>query len=95
MRPRRAHLSTPDRTGKVGRAETVSTIAWLIGHVADAGIGERRRQAREQLDRLSDREREVAVAIGLGSPAPRSAGSRTRWWCYPRESASPSAISTK
>ena len=35
-------------------------------HVADAGIGERQREAREQLDRLSDREREVAVAIGLG-----------------------------
>ena len=38
----------------------------LIGHVADAGIGEPKRHAREQLDRLTDREREVAVAIGLG-----------------------------
>ena len=38
----------------------------LIGHVADADIGEPKRHAREQLDRLTDREREVAVAIGLG-----------------------------
>jgi DNA-binding NarL/FixJ family response regulator len=38
----------------------------LIGHVADAGIGERQRHAREQLDRLTEREREVAVALGLG-----------------------------
>jgi DNA-binding NarL/FixJ family response regulator len=28
--------------------------------------GERRRHAREQLDRLTEREREVAVAIGRG-----------------------------
>src|SRR2546423_647197 len=66
MRPRRAHLSTPDRTGRVRRAETVSATAWLIGHVADAGIGERQGPVREQLDRLSGREHEVAVAIGLG-----------------------------
>jgi DNA-binding NarL/FixJ family response regulator len=38
----------------------------LIGHVADSGDDERRRRAREQLDRLTEREREVAVAIGLG-----------------------------
>ena len=38
----------------------------LIGHVTHAGIGERQRHAREQLDRLTEREREVAVAIGLG-----------------------------
>jgi DNA-binding NarL/FixJ family response regulator len=38
----------------------------LIGHVADSEGGERRRHAREQLDRLADREREVAVAIGHG-----------------------------
>ena len=40
----------------------------LIAHVA-ASAGEtdaRRRQAREKLDRLSEREREVAVAIGQG-----------------------------
>ena len=35
----------------------------LIGHVTG---GERARHAREQLDRLTDREREVAVEIGLG-----------------------------
>jgi DNA-binding NarL/FixJ family response regulator len=38
----------------------------LIGHVTDSGIGDRRRHAREQLDRLTDREREVAVSVGLG-----------------------------
>ncbi|WP_028059818.1 response regulator [Candidatus Solirubrobacter pratensis] len=38
----------------------------LIGHVTGDGLGDRRRRAREQLDRLTDREREVAVAVGLG-----------------------------
>jgi DNA-binding NarL/FixJ family response regulator len=38
----------------------------LIGHVTEGDGGERRRHAREQLDRLTEREREVAVAIGLG-----------------------------
>jgi DNA-binding NarL/FixJ family response regulator len=38
----------------------------LIEHVADDGISARRAQARELLDRLTDREREVAVAIGQG-----------------------------
>ena len=38
----------------------------LIGHVTDSGMGDRQRHAREQLDRLTEREREVAVAIGLG-----------------------------
>jgi DNA-binding NarL/FixJ family response regulator len=38
----------------------------LIGHVTDSEGGERQRHAREQLDRLTEREREVAVAIGLG-----------------------------
>jgi DNA-binding NarL/FixJ family response regulator len=38
----------------------------LIGHVTDNDGGERKRRAREQLDRLTDREREVAVALGLG-----------------------------
>jgi DNA-binding NarL/FixJ family response regulator len=37
----------------------------LIDHVADSE-GERTRHAREQLYRLTEREREVAVAIGLG-----------------------------
>jgi DNA-binding NarL/FixJ family response regulator len=38
----------------------------LIEHVADDGLSARRAQARELLDRLTDREREVAVAIGHG-----------------------------
>jgi DNA-binding NarL/FixJ family response regulator len=38
----------------------------LIEHVADDGFGGRRARARELLDRLTDREREVAVAIGQG-----------------------------
>jgi len=38
----------------------------LIGHVTGSDDGERRRHAREQLDRLTEREREVAVAIGRG-----------------------------
>jgi DNA-binding NarL/FixJ family response regulator len=38
----------------------------LIGHVTDGGTHDRQRHAREQLDRLTEREREVAVAIGLG-----------------------------
>ena len=38
----------------------------LIGHVTGSDGGERRRHASEQLDRLTDREREVAVAIGRG-----------------------------
>jgi DNA-binding NarL/FixJ family response regulator len=38
----------------------------LIGHVTESGLDERRSHAREQLDRLTEREREVAVAIGLG-----------------------------
>ena len=38
----------------------------LIEHVAEDGLGARRARARELLDRLTDREREVAVAIGQG-----------------------------
>jgi len=38
----------------------------LIEHVADDGLGARRSRASELLDRLTDREREVAVAIGQG-----------------------------
>jgi DNA-binding NarL/FixJ family response regulator len=38
----------------------------LIGHVAGSDGGARRRHAREQLGRLTEREREVAVAIGHG-----------------------------
>jgi DNA-binding NarL/FixJ family response regulator len=38
----------------------------LISHVADDGVGGSRSRARELLDRLTDREREVAIAIGQG-----------------------------
>ena len=38
----------------------------LIQHVADNGLAGRRTHACELLDRLTDREREVAVAIGQG-----------------------------
>jgi DNA-binding NarL/FixJ family response regulator len=38
----------------------------LIGHVTDSEARDRTRSARERLDRLTEREREVAVAIGLG-----------------------------
>jgi DNA-binding NarL/FixJ family response regulator len=38
----------------------------LIGHVTDSESDDRKRHAREQLDRLTKREREVAIAIGLG-----------------------------
>jgi DNA-binding NarL/FixJ family response regulator len=39
----------------------------LIGHVADTGLTARRTHARELLERLTDREREVAEAIGRGA----------------------------
>ncbi|HLK75539.1 MAG TPA: response regulator transcription factor [Streptosporangiaceae bacterium] len=38
----------------------------LIGHVTDREGDDRTRHAREQLDRLTQREREVAIAIGRG-----------------------------
>jgi DNA-binding NarL/FixJ family response regulator len=38
----------------------------LIGHVTDSEARDRTRNARERLDRLTERERDVAVAIGLG-----------------------------
>lgn len=38
----------------------------LIGHVTDGETHARQQHAREQLDRLTEREREVAVAVGLG-----------------------------
>jgi DNA-binding NarL/FixJ family response regulator len=38
----------------------------LIAHVADDGVASRQARAGELLDRLTDREREVAVAIGQG-----------------------------
>ena len=38
----------------------------LIAHLSETGAETRRRQAHTLLDRLSDREREVAVALGRG-----------------------------
>jgi DNA-binding NarL/FixJ family response regulator len=38
----------------------------LIGHVTDSEGDTRERRAREQFQRLTDREREVAIAVGLG-----------------------------
>jgi len=38
----------------------------LISQVTDPETEDRRRHARERLDHLTDREREVAIAIGLG-----------------------------
>jgi DNA-binding NarL/FixJ family response regulator len=38
----------------------------LIEHVSDGDIGERAQRAQAQLRRLTDREREVSLAIGLG-----------------------------
>jgi DNA-binding NarL/FixJ family response regulator len=38
----------------------------LIGHVTDDDHDDRRRHARQRLDRLTDRERQVAIAIGHG-----------------------------
>ncbi|WP_344949503.1 response regulator transcription factor [Sphaerisporangium flaviroseum] len=38
----------------------------LIAHISDTGADARRRHARTVLGRLSDREREVAVAVGRG-----------------------------
>lgn len=46
----------------------------LIEHVADDGLGARRAHACELLDRLTDREREVAVAIGQGKSNAEIAG---------------------
>ena len=46
----------------------------LIEHVADDGRGARRARAGELLDRLTEREREVAVAIGQGKSNAEIAG---------------------
>jgi DNA-binding NarL/FixJ family response regulator len=43
-----------------------SVTAQLIRQVANHPSGDRAASAREQLDRLSEREREVAVAVGRG-----------------------------
>ena len=47
----------------------------LIAHITDTGADARRRHARTVLSQLSEREREVAIAVGRASPTPRSAAS--------------------
>jgi DNA-binding NarL/FixJ family response regulator len=43
-----------------------SVTRQLIEHVADPAAASRRAHARAQLDLLTDREREVATAVGRG-----------------------------
>ena len=43
-----------------------SVTRQLIAHVGDSGANARRQHARAQLARLSEREREVAITVGLG-----------------------------
>jgi DNA-binding NarL/FixJ family response regulator len=41
----------------------------IVGEATDGSeVDKRKRHAREQLERLTDRERDVAIAIGLGKP---------------------------
>jgi DNA-binding NarL/FixJ family response regulator len=55
------------RTVAAGAAILSPTvIRQLIDHVADPAAGPRRKQARTRLATLTDREREVAVAVGRG-----------------------------
>lgn len=55
------------RTVAAGAATLSPTvIRQLIDHIADPAAGPRRSQARISLSRLTDREREVAVALGRG-----------------------------
>jgi len=44
-----------------------SVTRTLLAHVGDAGTSERRRAAGQRLATLTDREREVAVAVGTGA----------------------------
>jgi DNA-binding NarL/FixJ family response regulator len=58
-----------DAIRKVAAGEPMlspSVTAQLIRQVASHPTGDRAARAREQLDRLSEREREVAVAVGRG-----------------------------
>jgi DNA-binding NarL/FixJ family response regulator len=49
----------------------------LVEHVAESGGEARRARARNALERLTDREREVARALGEGKSKPRSRRSST------------------
>jgi DNA-binding NarL/FixJ family response regulator len=44
-----------------------SVTRTLLAHVGDDGVSERRRAARQRLATLTDREREVALAVGSGA----------------------------
>ena len=55
------------RTVAAGAATLSPTVLrQLIDHIADPAASPRRSQARASLARLTDREREVAVALGCG-----------------------------
>jgi DNA-binding NarL/FixJ family response regulator len=50
-----------------GREDSAAADSVCSGHFGDADASERRRHARKRLAALSDREREVAVAVGSGA----------------------------
>ncbi|GAA4471416.1 response regulator transcription factor [Phytohabitans houttuyneae] len=55
------------RTVAAGAATlSPAVVRQLIDHIADPAAGPRRAEARARLARLTDREREVAVAVGRG-----------------------------
>src|SRR5262249_32563003 len=66
--PPRADMVRAIGAGAAGEPMLSPTVTRrLIGHVTESEADERQRRAREQLDRLTEREREVAVAVGLGN----------------------------
>jgi DNA-binding NarL/FixJ family response regulator len=46
----------------------------LIAHLSDTGAAARKRHATSALDKLSEREREVAIAVGRGKSNAEIAG---------------------
>ena len=54
-----------------------SVTRTLLAHFGDAQASERRRAAAQRLATLTDREREVAAAIGSGPPTPGWPSDRT------------------
>jgi DNA-binding NarL/FixJ family response regulator len=51
-----------------------SVTRTLLGHVGDGAADSRRTSARERLDALTEREREVAIAVGAGASNAEVAG---------------------
>jgi DNA-binding NarL/FixJ family response regulator len=54
---------------KVAAGESIlapQVIRTVVEFVAASGVGSRRAQAHQQLDKLTDREREVAIGLGHG-----------------------------